>query len=191
MISPVKTAWPKELWLYERDGQEFGPTDMGGLQEMAASLHLTADCPVWEQGGSERHKAGSLAEVQFPSLALPPALPPDYAQGAHVAYPALYRSADQRLLLGFCAGLGHRLGVPPIAFRLLFVGLLPFGIGFAYFGAIALKRMPTRPVPPSPPTAEPPPPVPQVIQVEAPPPVLVNPPPRPSNAGTMTSVDRR
>jgi phage shock protein PspC (stress-responsive transcriptional regulator) len=189
MISPVKTSWPKELWLYERDGQEFGPTDMGGLQEMAASLHLTEDCPVWEQGGSERRKAGSLAEVQFPSLALPPALPPEQTQGVDVDYPGLYRSADQGLLLGLCAGLGHKFGIPPIAFRLLFVGLLPFGIGFSYLGAIALKRMPTRPMPPPIPQA--PPPVPQVIQVEAPPPLLVNPPAPPSNAGTMTSVDRR
>lgn len=180
MISPVKTSWPQDLWFYERDGQGFGPTDLGGLQVMARSLHLTPDCAVWKHGETKRTQAASLT-LSFPVRdAAPYSLRPEEGDAAAEPFGTpvgLYRSIDEGYLLGFCAGLAHRFGLPPGVFRVLFVLCLPLGIGWAYFGSIALQRFPTRPKPPPPPAAPP---------SEAFAPAVAG----DHNGGTMTSVTR-
>lgn len=52
-------------WIYTRDGEDFGPTDFGGLRHLARSMHLRRDCLLQQVGQSERIPAGSLEGLEF------------------------------------------------------------------------------------------------------------------------------
>ncbi len=138
MILPPRPYAPPEQWLYVRDGKRFGPTDFDGLQAMADSLHLRKDCKVLRMGSQDTQLAGNLPGLAFPTE--PPPLP--------VAAPArggFYRSADEKLLLGLCGGLAHRLGVPAILVRTILVLLAP--IGLAYPLCVFVEARPTKDMP--------------------------------------------
>jgi len=135
MIAPPRPYVPPEQWFYIRDGKRFGPTDFEGLQTMADTLHLRRDCRVARLGSQDARLAGDLPDLLFP--AEPPPIP--------VALPSvavIYRSADERVLLGLCSGLAHRFGFPVILVRTLLVLLWP--IGLAYPLCIFLESRPTK-----------------------------------------------
>jgi len=52
-------------WTYSRDGENFGPTDFGGLKQLARSMHLRRDCRVREVGQTESSLAGALHGLEF------------------------------------------------------------------------------------------------------------------------------
>jgi hypothetical protein len=52
-------------WIYTRDGEDFGPTDFGGLRHLAKSMHLHPDCLLRQVGQSERIPARSLEGLVF------------------------------------------------------------------------------------------------------------------------------
>lgn len=135
MIAPPRPYVPPEQWFYLRDGKRFGPTDFEGLQAMADALHLRRDCKVARMGSQDARLASDLPGLLFP--AEPPPLPvaPPNAAG-------IYRSADQRMLLGLCGGLAHRFGFPVILVRTILVLLWP--IGLAYPLCVFLEARPTR-----------------------------------------------
>jgi len=135
MILPPRPYLPSDQWLYVRDGKRFGPTDFDGLQAMANSLHLRQDCEVLRMGSQDTQLAGNLPGLAFPAepQPLPVAEPP---RGG------IYRSADEKLLLGLCGGLSHRLGVPVILVRAILVLLAP--IGLAYPLCVCMEARPTR-----------------------------------------------
>jgi phage shock protein PspC (stress-responsive transcriptional regulator) len=58
-------------------------------------------------------------------------------------YAGLYRSCDQRIILGVCAGLAHKLNMPLLAVRAAVVALLPLLMGWAYFLGVFLPALPT------------------------------------------------
>ncbi|MEI7780689.1 MAG: PspC domain-containing protein [Planctomycetota bacterium] len=135
MIAPPRPYAPPEQWLYVRDGKRFGPTDLQGLQAMADARHLRQDCKVARMGSQDAQAASDLPGLLFP--ADPPPLP--------VAAPAstgLYRSADEKLLLGLCGGQAHRLGVPVILVRTILVLLAP--IALAYPLCVFMQARPTK-----------------------------------------------
>jgi phage shock protein PspC (stress-responsive transcriptional regulator) len=138
MILPPRPFSPPELWLYVRDGKRFGPTDFDGLQAMANSLHLRRDCEVLRMGSQDTQLAANLPGIAFP--AEPPPLPV-----AEAARGGIYRSADEKLLLGLCGGLAHHLGVPVILVRALLILLAP--IGLAYPLCVCMEARPTKDIP--------------------------------------------
>jgi phage shock protein PspC (stress-responsive transcriptional regulator) len=156
MILAVQPPPEQQMWLYERDGQRFGPTDLGGLQIMADSWHLLPECKVLPAGGTVPGRAADIEGLVFP--AEPPPLPRTDSR-----YDRLYRSSDERMVLGVCAGLAHRWSVPVLAVRTAVVLLMPLLMGWAYLLGVFLPAVPTKPepVPPPPlPPPQPPPPAP-------------------------------
>lgn len=162
MIGPVQREPGKQAWQYSKDGQKFGPTDLGGLRKMAASLHLSPDSLVWSDGLPAWVPATTIETLVFPPREeLPSPLPAP--QAIDPRYGWLYRSSDERMVLGVCAGLAHKWKVPVMAVRVAIVLLLPLLMGWAYFLGAFLPALPTRssnvmaPEAPSEPDAERPP----------------------------------
>jgi len=137
MLQPIQPRADQSLWLYEREGAEFGPTDLHGLQAMADCLHLKPGCQVWQKGQRERRRAEEVEGIHFPASE-PPPLPND------ARYLRLYRSLDERVLLGLCGGLAHRWGMPPALVRVAMLLLLACMVGIAYPFAVLLPALPTR-----------------------------------------------
>lgn len=135
MISPPRPYTPPEQLLYVRDGKRFGPTDFEGLQAMADALHLRQDCKVARMGSQEVQPASDLPGLLFP------AEPPPLRVATQVPT-GLYRSADEKLLLGLCGGIAHRFGVPAILVRTLLVILAP--IILAYPLCVFMQARPTK-----------------------------------------------
>ena len=54
-----------QRWIYSRDGETFGPTDMGGLRQLARSMHLLPDSKVRQHGRSDAVLASSIAGLCF------------------------------------------------------------------------------------------------------------------------------
>jgi phage shock protein PspC (stress-responsive transcriptional regulator) len=138
MISPPRPYMPPEQWLYVRDGKRFGPTDFQGLQAMADARHLRQDCKVARMGSQNAQLASDLPGLLFP--AEPPPLPLTAS-----APTVFYRSSDERLLLGLCAGLAHRLGIPTILVRTILILLAP--VGLAYPLCVFMESRPTKDTP--------------------------------------------
>ena len=69
------------------------------------------------------------------------------AQGLDERYGGLYRSSDEGMVLGFCAGLAHKTDAPLWAIRVGMLIAVLFVIGLLYFVAIFLPKRPTRGVP--------------------------------------------
>jgi|688.fasta_scaffold46305_4 phage shock protein PspC (stress-responsive transcriptional regulator) len=144
MIGSVLRDPGKQTWHYSRDGQKFGPTDLGGLRKMAASLHLCPDSLVWSEGLPAWVPATTIETLVFPPREeLPPPLPAP--KGTDPRYGWLYRSSDERMVLGVCAGLAHKWNVPVMAVRVAVVLLLPLLMGWAYFLGAFLPALPTKP----------------------------------------------
>jgi len=137
MLQGIQPRPAEPLWCYERDGAEFGPTNLHGLQAMADSQHLRPECDVWRQGRVERLRAAELEGMHFPS---PEPLPMPFDD----RYLRLYRSADNRVLFGLCGGLAHRWGVPATLIRLVMLVLVCGMVGLAYPFAIFLPALPTK-----------------------------------------------
>lgn len=144
MIGPVQITPGKEAWLYSRDGEKFGPTDLGGLRKMAAALHLTPESLVWTEGLPAWVPATTIETLVFPPREEPPPrLPPP--PGMDPRYGWLYRSSDDRMVLGVCAGLAHKWSVPVPAVRVAVALLFPLLMGWAYFLGAFLPSLPTKP----------------------------------------------
>lgn len=135
MISPPRPLAPSDQWFYVRDGQRFGPTDIEGLNAMAESLHLRRGCMVQRVGSQGSQAAETVEGLRFPveQLPLPVALPQPTG---------LYRSADDRVLLGLFGGLSHRFGMPVLGVRAIMLLLAP--IGWAYPLCWFLEARPTK-----------------------------------------------
>jgi phage shock protein PspC (stress-responsive transcriptional regulator) len=145
MIGPVQREPGKDDWHYARDGKKFGPTDLGGLRKMAASLHLSPESLVWSEGLPAWVPATTIETLVFPPRhELPPPLPA--SQPIDPRYGWLYRSSDERMVLGVCAGLAHKWSVPMMAVRAVVVLLLPLLMGWAYFLGAFLPALPTKPI---------------------------------------------
>ncbi len=144
MISAVKTVPEKEAWYYSRDGQKFGPTDLGGLRKMAIALHLAPDSLVWHEGLPAWVPATTIETLVFPPRVMPPPSLPAQ-EVVDPRYGGLYRSSDERMVLGVCAGFAHKWKVPVMAVRVAIALLFPLLMGWAYFLGAFLPALPTKP----------------------------------------------
>lgn len=63
-------------------------------------------------------------------------------------YDGFYRSSDDKVLMGVCGGLAHKLNASSLLIRVLVVLLAPFGfisvIGYIIIAAIAKGPVPTK-----------------------------------------------
>jgi phage shock protein PspC (stress-responsive transcriptional regulator) len=111
---------------------------------MAASLHLAPESLVWSEGLPAWVPATTIETLVFPPREeLPPPLPAPKAIDPRYGW--LYRSSDERMVLGVCAGLARKWNVPVMAVRVAVVLLLPLLMGWAYFLGVFLPALPTKP----------------------------------------------
>ena len=81
-------------WMYSRDGEEFGPTDLGGLRQLAKSMHLLPGSRVWQPGKDDGAIASSLGGLQFVT---PEAQPDDDRRpGQHIEMDMQYLAEQRR-----------------------------------------------------------------------------------------------
>ena len=57
-------------------------------------------------------------------------------------YNSFYRSSDEKMFLGVCAGLGHKFNMDPMIVRVIFF----FFVGLWYFVGLAFPELPTKDV---------------------------------------------
>jgi phage shock protein PspC (stress-responsive transcriptional regulator) len=99
-------------------------------------------------GSVEWIKLASVSGVTFPASAFPPppaATPP--APPLPDQYSGIYRSSDEKVLVGFCGGLSHRLNVAPglVRFLLVLTWFFTWSATFwIYWFALLLPELPTR-----------------------------------------------
>jgi phage shock protein PspC (stress-responsive transcriptional regulator) len=106
---------------------------------MADCRHLLPDCKVLKQGEEVTGVANGIEGLVFPPE--PPPLPHTDSR-----YDRLYRSSDERVLLGLCGGLAHRWGVPALLVRAGMVILLGVMVGWAYPFSVVFPALPTKDV---------------------------------------------
>jgi phage shock protein PspC (stress-responsive transcriptional regulator) len=68
-------------------------------------------------------------------------LTPDFKFPPEEKIPVFYRSSDEGVINGFCAGLAHKFNTSPIPIRILSIFFMPFPL---YFLASLLPAIPTR-----------------------------------------------
>lgn len=138
MIEAPRPLPPTERWFYIRDRKRFGPTDREGLQVMADNLHLQRECEVFREQDPSPIPAAFLEGLTFPEELVPDSVPDP-------RYGSLYRSSDDRVLLGLCGGLAHRWGLPAVLVRTV---LTLFAlVGWIYPLCGLLPALPTKEVP--------------------------------------------
>jgi phage shock protein PspC (stress-responsive transcriptional regulator) len=145
-----------EQWYYARSGQKFGPVDGLGLKQLAASGDIAVSDLVWRDGMAGWVPAGKVQGL-FPegvAAACPPPLPvsPSNTLAAPSVnlderYGSIYRSSDDKIVLGVAGGLAHKFGLPVGIVRALICVSMFFWIGLVYFAGFFLPRLPTKGVP--------------------------------------------
>ena len=143
-----------DQWFYSKGGQKNGPVAGSVLKQLARSGELVVSDLVWREGMSEWAPASKLKGL-FPESVVAAAPPPSPASPLAVAdaptknlderYGSIYRSSDQKVLLGLCGGLAHKFGLPPAVVRVI-AFFVPFGI-VAYIAGFFLPKLPTKGVP--------------------------------------------
>lgn len=132
-----------------RRGSILGDFTLDQVQEGARSGNFLPSDDILPRGGTRWSKLAGLEGVVFlktnveipPAESAPPPRPPEYS--------GIYCSSDQKLLLGFCGGLAHRLGFAPGIARFAFVAIviLTGSIAFwLYWFTFLLPKLPTRSV---------------------------------------------
>jgi GYF domain 2 len=85
---------------YSRDGQDFGPTDLGGLRQLARSMHLRPECMVREQGRPEAVQASAIKGLRFTD----PEIQADDGRIRPVLMDLVYLAEQRRLILSVLLG---------------------------------------------------------------------------------------
>ena len=85
---------------YSRDGQTFGPTDLGGLRQLAKSMHLRPDCTVSEPGKEGGFPATTIEGIRFLKADAPAADETHRSPVIDFAYLASERRLIRRIFLG-------------------------------------------------------------------------------------------
>jgi len=144
-----------DQWFFTRNGQKSGPVTAPTLRQLAAAGNLSPTDMVWREGMSEWAPASRVKGL-FAEVAIPPPVPVSVNAVADAPemnfdhrYNGLYRSADDKVLLGLCGGLAHKFDAPAWVFRVIFlvtglVFILPI---ILYFCGVFLPRLPTKRAP--------------------------------------------
>lgn len=96
--------------------------------------------------------SGVLTDQEFETrkqqmLATAPPAVTSEAPLAKDGYDGVYCSSDQKIVLGLCGGLAHKLGVPVLVVRVAVFVSLWFVVGWLYFLGLFLPKLPTQNVP--------------------------------------------
>ena len=67
--------------------------------------------------------------------------------GLDERYRSIYRSSDEKLILGLCGGLAHKFGLPAGVMRIIVFISMWFLVGWLYFVGIFLPQLPTKGIP--------------------------------------------
>lgn len=145
-----------DQWYYARNGQKFGPLDSAALKQLAYSGGLAVSDMVWREGMTEWALASKVNGL-FPESVLaatPPPLPSTALAAANSPpsnlderYNSIYRSSDEKVLLGVAGGLAHKFGLPLGVVRVAIVISAFFWVGWFYFAGFFLPKLPTKGVP--------------------------------------------
>ena len=85
---------------YSRDGHDFGPTDLGGLRQLARSMHLRPECMVREQGRPEAVPASAIKGIRFAD----PEVGADDGRLKPILVDLAYLAEQRRLILSVLLG---------------------------------------------------------------------------------------
>lgn len=85
---------------YLRDGHDFGPTDLGGLRQLARSMHLRPECMVREQGRPEAVQASAIKGIRFAD----PEVGADHGRLKPILVDLAYLAEQRRLILSVLLG---------------------------------------------------------------------------------------
>lgn len=96
---------------YTRDGQVFGPTDLGGLRQLAKSLHLRPECVVRQSGEVVGIPAGKVEGLFVGGIEGPA----DETPRGKVIVDYAYLAAQRRLIVTVFLGGGAFLAALSVA----------------------------------------------------------------------------
>lgn len=134
-----------------RDGVVLGDFSLEHVAEGAFSGAFLPTDDALTSGSVEWVKLVAVSGVEFPFSAFPvppvPAPPMAPPPPLPAKYNGVYRSSDEKVLVGLCAGLAHKMEVEP--------GLVRFGVVLTWFFtasatfwiywfALLLPKLPTR-----------------------------------------------
>jgi phage shock protein PspC (stress-responsive transcriptional regulator) len=104
---------------------------------------------VLQKGNSSWTKLSNIESVEFPKSIVPSPLVECEALPRPPEYSGIYRSSDQNMLTGFCAGLAHRFGIHHGLARFVFVILFIITgsiLFWVYWLSLLLPKLPTKDV---------------------------------------------
>lgn len=133
-----------------RSGRLLGQFTLEQVRDWALSGEFLPSDDALLESGTIWTKLNLLQGVEFPKAlaptppldVFPPPRPPEYT--------GIYRSSDERLVTGFCAGVAHSLGVHrgTVRFSFLILVLLTGSLAFwIYLFSLLLPQLPTKNVP--------------------------------------------
>ncbi len=132
-----------------RKGKILGDFTFEQIIEGARSGNFLPSDDVLQKGNSSWTKLGNIESVEFPKAMAPPLLVECEAPPRPPEYSGIYRSSDQNILTGFCAGIAHRFsidsGLARFVFVILFIttGSILFWV---YLLSLFLPRLSTKEV---------------------------------------------
>ncbi len=102
---------------------------------------------VLQKGNSSWTKLRNIESVEFPKSIVPSPLVECEALPRPPEYSGIYRSSDQNMLTGFCAGIAHRFGIHRGVARFVFVILFIITgsiLFWVYWLSLLLPKLPTK-----------------------------------------------
>ena len=134
-----------------RNGAVLGDFTPEQIAEGALAGNFQPTDDALQEGATVWVKLVTVPGVQFPKLAFPP--PP--AQSAPPPplpseYSGIYRSSDEKILVGLCGGLAHKLGFNAgvVRFVLVLTWVFTYTVTFwIYWFALLLPKLPTKYLP--------------------------------------------
>lgn len=147
--TPPSGAEPAAPIKVARNGVVLGSFQEEQIEEGSAKGNFVASDDVLMPGAVEWVPMHTLAI--FRGSPPPPPLPPVTAEPAPPrpkGYESFYRSSDNAVLSGVCAGLAHKFDQQPEIVRVVFVLAAFFWVGgIAYIaGSVLLPKLPTKSV---------------------------------------------
>jgi phage shock protein PspC (stress-responsive transcriptional regulator) len=131
-----------------RDGSVLGDYTLEQVVEGAQSGTFRPSDDALITGSLEWSKLIAVAGVTFPASAFPaPPAPVAPAPPLPTQYSGIYRSSDEKVLLGLCGGISHRVGVAPglARFVLVLTWFFTWSATFwIYWFALLLPALPTQ-----------------------------------------------
>lgn len=130
-----------------RKGKVLGDFTLEQISDGARSGNFLPSDDAMPKGRSSWTKLSNIEGVEFPKATVPSPIVDSEAPPRPPEYSRIYRSSDQKILTGFCAGMAHRFGVHPGVARFAFVILVIItgSIAFwVYWLSLLLPKLPTK-----------------------------------------------